>query len=143
MPLGTIKTNFIGISELDGIAEERLEDGKKLLNAGRFDGANYVCGYAVEVGLKARICRTLQWASFPNSSKEFHDYRSFQTHDLDILLHLSGKEDQIKTNHFLDWNGVANWRTESRYDLVGTIDEAAAEKMIAAVETLLEALRKT
>ena len=51
MPLGTIKTNFIGISELDGIAEERLEDGKKLLNAGRFDGANCVCGYAVEVGL--------------------------------------------------------------------------------------------
>ena len=93
--------------------------------------------------MKAGICRTLKWAGFPNNRKEFDDYRSFQTHNLDILLHLSGKEDQIKGNLFPDWNVVANWRPESRYDLVGTINEAAAEKMIAAVQSLLEALRKT
>ena len=120
-----------------------LEDGKSLLNAGRFDGANYVCGYAVEIGLKARICRTLKWAGFPNNPKEFSDYRSFQTHKLDILLHLSGKEDQIKENYFPDWNVVAAWETESRYALVGTMTQAKAQKMITAAEALLEALRKT
>ena len=32
---------------------------KALLAAGRFDGATYLCGYAVEVSLEERICRVL------------------------------------------------------------------------------------
>jgi HEPN domain-containing protein len=55
----------IRVDELDSIARARIEDAKALLAAGRFDGATYLCGYAVEVALKARICRALGWAEFP------------------------------------------------------------------------------
>jgi HEPN domain len=70
---------MIPVSELDGIASARLEDAKTLLSAGRFDGASYLCGYAVEVALKARICRVLSWPDFPSTTGEFQAYRSFPT----------------------------------------------------------------
>ena len=40
---------MIPVAELDRIARARLEDAKALLQAGRYDGATYLCGYAVEV----------------------------------------------------------------------------------------------
>ena len=62
---------MISVAELDNIARARIEDARALLTAGRFDGATYLCGYAVEVALKARICRTLNWTEFPNTGSEF------------------------------------------------------------------------
>src|SRR5260370_932859 len=35
---------------------ERLHDAKCLLEAGRFQGAIYLCGYALECQLKANVC---------------------------------------------------------------------------------------
>lgn len=93
---------MIPVVELDQISQARLEDAKCLLSAGRFDGATYICGYAVEVGLKARICRTLNWPDFPSTPKEFQPYRSFQTHDLEVLLHLTGQEERIKQLQTMD-----------------------------------------
>lgn len=46
-------------AELTHIAQARLADAEALHQAGRYDGAVYLCGYAVEVGLKHRICVTL------------------------------------------------------------------------------------
>ena len=57
---------MISVAELDNIARARIEDATALLTAGRFDGATYLCGYAVEVALNARICRTLNWTEFPS-----------------------------------------------------------------------------
>src|SRR5712691_5133895 len=68
---------MISVAELDNIARARIEDAKVLLTAGRYDGATYLCGYAVEVALKARICRTLNWTEFPSTGSEFQAYRSF------------------------------------------------------------------
>jgi len=78
-------------------ARARIKDAEVLLTAKRYDGAAYICGYALELGLKARICRTLKWSGYPSTNKEFANYRSFKTHDLDVLLHLSGIEEKIKT----------------------------------------------
>ncbi len=50
---------MIEVAELDLIAEARLNDGRALFAAGLYDSASYLCGYAIEVSLKARICRTL------------------------------------------------------------------------------------
>jgi hypothetical protein len=69
---------MISVAELDSIARARIEDARALLHAGRFDGATYLCGYS-----------------------EFEAYRSFQTHELDVLLHLSGQEDRLKRAHFI------------------------------------------
>lgn len=131
---------MIPVSELDAIAAARVEDAKALLAAGRFDGAAYLCGYAVEVALKARICRVLNWPEFPSTGGEFQAYRSFQTHELDVLLRLSGQEARIKQHHFALWNVVAVWKAESRYNIIGTAGQADAEAMIEAAARLLEDL---
>ena len=131
---------MISIAELDGIAQARLEDAKALFATGRLDGSMYVCGYAIEVALKARICRALNWPDFPETNKEFLAYKSFQTHELDVLLRLSGQEQKIKQQHFADWNKVAAWKSESRYNVVGTAQKNDAEELIKAAERLLKIL---
>src|SRR5262245_38221657 len=131
---------MIAVGELDTTATARLDDARALLEAGRFDGATYLCGYAIEVALKARICRTLNWPEFPRTGGEFQAYKSFQTHELDVLLRLSGQEARIKQNHFAQWNVVAVWKAESRYNVVGTAQELDAIAMIQATEDLLSTL---
>ncbi|MBI3373971.1 MAG: HEPN domain-containing protein [Betaproteobacteria bacterium] len=131
---------MIPVAELDNIARARIEDAKALLTVGRFDGATYLCGYAIEVALKARICKTLSWPEFPSTGGEFQAYRSFQTHDLDVLLRLSGQEGRIKRNHFALWNPVAIWKVESRYNVVGTVQQPEATAMIEAAGELLAVL---
>lgn len=96
--------------------------------------------YAVEVALKARICRILNWPEFPSTGGEFQAYKSFQAHDLDVLLRLSGQEARIKQNHFALWNTVAIWKAESRYNAIGTAQQGDAAAMIAAADQLLAVL---
>lgn len=62
---------MLTVAELRSISAARLEDAETLYNAGRYDGVTYICGYAVELALKARICETLNWAEFPESGKDF------------------------------------------------------------------------
>src|SRR6266513_1017701 len=131
---------MIPVGELDKIAKARLQDAKALVAAGRYDGATYLCGYSVEVALKARICRVLNWPTFPSTSGEFQPYRSFQTHELDVLLRLSGQEAKVKEGHFALWNSVVTWKPESRYNIVGTVDKMDAEAMISAADQLLQVL---
>lgn len=58
-------------SDLKKIAQARIEDGEVLLSSNRYDGAVYLCGYAVEIALKERICRTLGWPGYPSMRREF------------------------------------------------------------------------
>ncbi|HEX8407274.1 MAG TPA: HEPN domain-containing protein, partial [Thermoanaerobaculia bacterium] len=71
---------MILVADLRAIAHARLKDAEVLMGANRTDGAGYVCGYAVELALKARICETLNWAGFPENRHEFHNFASFRTH---------------------------------------------------------------
>ena len=128
---------MIPVGELDRIAQARLDDAKVLLQAGRYDGATYLCGYAIEVGLKSRICRTLNWPEFPSTGGEFDAYRSFQTHNLDVLLRLSGQEARIKERYYELWNTVAAWKPEWRYNAIGTARAEDVEATIQATESLL------
>ena len=123
---------MISITELDDIARARIDDANVLLAGGRFDSAIYLCGYAVEVALKARICRVLNWREFPSTGVEFQDYRSFQTHELAVLLRLSGQEARIKENHFRVWNAMRTWSVASRYNVVGTTQQPEAAAIIQA-----------
>lgn len=136
----TICGEMIPVADLDKIAAARLADAKALLAAGRFDGAAYLCGYAVEIALKARICRVLNWPEFPRTKRDFKELQSFKTHELDVLLRLSGQEARIKENHFSLWNVVAVWKAESRYEVVGTAQQADAIDMIRSAELLMAVL---
>jgi len=111
---------MIDQAELRKIAEERLKDADTLLEAGRYDGAIYLGGYVVELSLKSRICSVLKWKGFPQTRGEFHNFLSFKTHDLDVLLSLSGAEDEIKTKYLAEWSAVATWDPEARYNPIGT-----------------------
>ena len=131
---------MIAVAELDAIAVARLDDAKALLAAGRIDGAAYLCGYAVELALKARICRTLNWTEFPSTGGEFQSYKSFQTHDLEVLLRLSGQGPRVKRDHFRLWDRVSAWNVEWRYHRTGTTRQFDAAAMVEATVRLLVTL---
>jgi|SRR6185437_91857 len=131
---------MIAVTDLDGLAAARLEDARVLLTLKRLDGAVYMCGYAVEIALKARICRTLNWPEFPMSQGEFQGLSNFRTHSLDVLLRLSGQEARIKQNHFADWNSVSVWNPEARYKTIGSATQPDAESIVDAVDALLMVL---
>jgi len=108
---------MIVVSDLRKIARARLEDAAVLCEAGRYDGAVYVCGYAVEIALKARICRTL-----------------------DVLLHHSGRREKIKNEHLAAWSAVADWTPNRRYGVIGLTLAGAATEMLSSAKVLLRVL---
>lgn len=131
---------MLTVAELRKIARARLDDSLALLAAGRHQGAAYLCGYAVELALKARICRTLRWQGYPATKKDFEGFQSFKTHDLDVLLRLSGRESQVKLRHFAEWSEVVQWSPESRYQPVGSITQSEAQSLVAAARAVVKSL---
>lgn len=127
-------------NELRKIARARLKDSEVLFRQGRYDGAFYLCGYALELALKARICRTLKWPGFPSTRKDFESLTSLKTHDLDVLLKLSGLESKIQTHYAAEWTVVAAWEPELRYQAIGTINQAKVAGLIAATQALLKVI---
>ena len=127
-------------TELRTIARARLKDAEVLLAAGRYEGSVYLCGYSVEIALKARVCRALKWPGFPSTKKEFEGYHSFRTHNLDVLLHLSGAEVKIKAKYLAAWSVVAAWETDTRYKRIGSATSTDATKMINSAKVLLGVL---
>ncbi len=123
--------------DLRRIAATRLRDAQVLLAGTRYDGSLYLCGYALECQLKARIVTTHGWLGFPETRGEFQDIQSFKTHDLDVLLSLSGRERPIRANHTADWSEVAQWDPEARYQRAGFATLARATEMLSATRRLL------
>jgi HEPN domain-containing protein len=124
-------------SELKRLARTRLKDAEVLSSSKRYDGAIYLCGYAIELALKARICRTLNWPEFPETNAEFRELQTFKTHNLDTLLRLSAIETKIKSKSLAEWSIVAAWEPELRYRIAGTATQIKANDMIQATRTLL------
>ena len=131
---------MISRTDLVKIARGRLKDAQVLLDARRYDGAIYLGGYVVEIALKNRICKTLKWSGFPQTSSEFQNYQSFKTHKLNVLLRLSGVEAKIRASYFAEWSSVAVWEPEMRYNLIGSTSQSEAELLIDAAKILLKAL---
>jgi hypothetical protein len=131
---------MIEIRKMRLTARARLNDAIALLRARRYDGAVYVCGYAVEIALKARICKHLKWPGYPESRKEFEAFQSFRTHNFDTLLALTGIEFIVRSKHIAEWSKVTGWEPEMRYREPGTTTQGDAELMIDAARTLLSKL---
>ena len=123
--------------ELRKRARAKLKDAEVLLRYRRYDGAIYLCGYVVELILKSRTCKTLNWPDFPEKGGEFKNLQSFKTHNLDALLSLSGLETKIKADHFIDWNVVNKWNPEMRYGATGANRASDAREMINSVKSLM------
>lgn len=73
-------------AEFQELAEERLVEAKALLDLGKWSGAYYLAGYAVDLALKACIIKTLMATdAFPD--KEFS--RNCYTHAIEKLVVLA------------------------------------------------------
>ena len=135
---------MIVIRDLEGTARSYLRAARMLNRQASSspDASVYLCGYAVEIALKARICRTLGWAGYPSSKKDFEGYNSFKTHSLGHLLHLSGVETHFTTDPalWIEWSTAVKWDPEQRYNPVGTKTRQDASDMIAATAKVLKVL---
>jgi HEPN domain-containing protein len=124
--------------QLKALAQLRLREAEALFDAGLYDGCAYLCGYVVEVALKARICATLGVEEYP---ERVHDRRSrlmdaFRTHDFDELKLLAGMRNDplASTPSFLtNWSIATRWKPEQRYEPQGTYDRDAAEEILNAI----------
>lgn len=131
---------MISRKDLKIIARERLKDAETLLDDNRFDGAVYLCGYSIEIALKHKICKTLNWAGFPSTSREFENLRSLKTHDLNVLLSLTRVEAKLKAKHLAEWSAVSIWDPEARYSSIGMVTLTDAALMINSAKTLIKIL---
>ena len=120
-------------SDLQKIADLRVGDAKALLDAGRFEAAYYLLGYAVECAFKSCIAKQIKEFDFPDRKLLAQSY----SHDLTKLLGLSGVahllEKDLETNRALEsnWGVVKDWSEESRYD--PSVRENWARDMYVAV----------
>ena len=122
---------------LNSNAQERLEDARTLFAQGRYHGAAYICGYAVEFALKARICITLDVDLYPDKE------RDFRVHELEKLLLLSGRRKFILGDNARStiWRIVTSgWKPEMRYQASSSFSQSDAEILINAVSALLPLL---
>ena len=130
----------IPIARLEDLARARLTDAEIMRDHGRYDGGLYLCGYAVELALKARICKTLNWAGFPETQKELRIFKQLQSHDLAMLLTLTGQERRIRAQFTTEWSYIAaRWSPEMRYEALG-VPQAVLDDAIAATRVLVSEL---
>jgi HEPN domain-containing protein len=131
---------MISIKELRKTAKAHLQDSEILFQNKRYNGSIYLCGYAVEIALKLRICKTLGWTGFPESNREFTNLTSLRTHNLDVLLQLSGKEKYIKGGHLADWSIITRWDPQVRYKSARSAKKNDAHQMISSSKNILRVL---
>jgi HEPN domain-containing protein len=113
--------------DLQKLANERLAEAKILLDAGKWSGAYYLAGYAIECGLKACIANLMKSENFPE--RDFSD--KCYIHDLERLVGLAGLKTTLNTdaaanaNLDVNWGIVRAWKEISRYEQKSQADAQA------------------
>lgn len=119
--------------ELKRLARLRLREAETLHAAGLYDGAAYLAGYAIEMALKARICRVLGAADYPISGALKGAYA---VHDLDQLAFLGGLKPRLAAAAPLllaKWPFVRPWSPDRRYTSVGTCSAQESLDILDAI----------
>jgi HEPN domain-containing protein len=120
-------------SDFQQLAELRITEAEVLLAEGKYDGAYYLAGYAVECGLKACIAKLTSQHDFPPKPKFIHDYYS---HEIERLLKTAGLVAERDADMARDptlmanWTVVNDWTEDSRYERK---TQAQAQQLIAAI----------
>jgi HEPN domain-containing protein len=106
-------------NDFQKLAQMRLEEAKVLRDNGRFDGAYYLAGYALECALKACIAKQTRADEFPPTPEIVKD---FYSHSLDKLLNGAQLRREFEERAAADkrfaqsWNLVKDWSEKSRYE---------------------------
>jgi HEPN domain-containing protein len=123
--------------ELKELAKTRLQEANLLYNRGLYDGSCYLAGYVLEMALKARICKVLDVADYPDTGEIS---RSFKTHNLIVLLRLAGLQRRLDTaiatnpNLLQSWSLIVEWTEEFRYSPIGSSSQVRARAILSAVD---------
>ena len=113
--------------DLEALSRARLEEAFALQAAGKFSGAYYLAGYAVELALKACIAGSFRAAVLPDNRFVQRVY----SHNLEELLGLAGLSEALKRDEAADpalagsWGVVRDWNEQSRYQLWDSVSAAA------------------
>jgi hypothetical protein len=107
---------------LKSLALQRLREAECLITNGHAGGAYYIGGYAIELALKAVVCKRLDIEMFEKEAVPRHIAKSFMIHDLLDLLILSGLTNDLENasmeNYIfqVSWSRVSDWSEQRRYD---------------------------
>lgn len=115
------------------LSRERLADARALLRSGRYAGAYYLAGYAVECALKACIAKQFRRHDFPSKKLSIDSH----THDFTKLVISAGLEEALSSALATDedlernWRILRKWSTEDRYN--SDISNANARQLYRAI----------
>lgn len=146
---------MISIKTFPYLIANKMRDARILMENRRFPAAVYIAGYAVEIALKYRICRTLGFTNgFPETKEELRTYLAapnattmqtpsieiwdIRNHDLGRLLFHAGMKDKIETHFQTEWNFVLQWDPANRYRKVRTLENYAIAFLKAAKKIMKE-----
>jgi HEPN domain-containing protein len=115
------------------LARLRLEEARALFDAGFYDGCAYLCGYAVELALKARICATLAVDEYPGKERLKGAFLTHYFDDLKLLAGLEREPSDRQPALLANWSIASKWKPEWRYEPKGTYDREEAKKILDAV----------
>jgi HEPN domain-containing protein len=102
-------------SDLQKLVRIRLAEARLLLQNGRYEGAYYLSGYAVECALKACIAKQVKKFDFPDKKTVIDSH----SHNLEQLLSVSGLK-QLHQNEMqnypqfaVNWAVVRDWSSST------------------------------
>jgi hypothetical protein len=119
-------------SDLQRLAQLRLDDSILLHKNNRSSSAYYLAGYSVELALKACIATLIQ----PNTIPDKAFINAIYTHKLDNLISTAGLRPKFDADIKSDaqfaayWAIANNWSEESRYEFW---DSVSATTLLQAV----------
>ena len=136
---------YDGIKEQATVSSQRLEDARVLFNAGRWRGAMYVAGYAVECLLKAKLmqiysCRNLRELDNILQRRSILSHsRTVFTHELETLFRLTPGFHRLRQNQnvWRQFYKVNRWTTAWRYTADRSTYDAALLFMDAVEKVIL------
>ncbi len=110
----------------------KIDDAVLLANAGRWDNAYYLAGYAIELAFKACIARRFAAEAIPD--KKF--VLAVHSHNLKELAGLADLKGELQAREAADsqfaanWGIIGQWLPDTRYQ---ASDDAAAQLLIEAI----------
>jgi hypothetical protein len=122
--------------QLQELALLRLQEAEALFAIGLHDGCAYLCGYVIELALKARICATLGVKEYPDKGSRLREaMKSHGLEDLGLLAGMGHELTPARPVLLANWSLVIEWKPEWRYDPKGSYDRATAARLLDAIRT--------
>ena len=115
--------------EFQDLSVLRLDKATALYSAGRYDGCVYLCGYVVEMALKAVICKHLVLAEYPQRTY-------FKVHDYDDLVLFAGLSLEVRLltgRRKANWQVLTEWESILRYKPRNSYNRVEAERWLDAL----------